>query len=121
MPPELSAAGGSAPITIAAWLACAAFVVGLVNSVLTLVERLKEKPRPADTYVRIQDFSEHRQLVLARIEAMRISQDADRESFRGEVNELRVEIRDDLRRVHDRIDDLPSQIIATLKNTGALK
>jgi hypothetical protein len=37
------------------------------------------------------------------------------------INSLRAEIRSDINKLHERVDNLPGQIIATLRNTGALK
>lgn len=120
MPPEV-ASSSSYAVSIAAWLGCAAFVVGLVNGVLALVDRLKERPSPSETYVRLADFSEHRRLVLDRIESQRVALEAARDAEREELAGLRNEIRGDIRRIHDRVDDLPAQIIATLRNTGAIQ
>ena len=35
-------------LNIAAWLACAAFLVVLANNVLKLIDRIKDKPHPGD-------------------------------------------------------------------------
>lgn len=118
MPPDLT--GGSSAVSLAAWLACAAFLAGLINSVLALVDRIKEKPIPSETYLRIADWSDHRDQILARIESVRVAGEADRAALRSETAELRGEIRDDIRRLHQRMDDLPTQLIATLRNTGAI-
>lgn len=37
-----------------------------------------------------------------------------------EISRFRVDVNESLRRVHARIDDIPNQVIVTLKNTGAL-
>ena len=38
----------SPPVEIAAWLACAAFVVTMVNGVTKLIRNFKDKPAPGD-------------------------------------------------------------------------
>ena len=38
------------PIELAAWIGCLFFLVGGINQVLKVLDRLKEKPVPADTY-----------------------------------------------------------------------
>jgi hypothetical protein len=69
----------SPPIEIAAWLACLAFLAWLINQVLKIVDRMKDKPAPGevraeaiDRFVHKSDFqkfkednlSEHKELFL---------------------------------------------------------
>jgi hypothetical protein len=93
----------------------------LANSVAKFISLFREQPKPSETYVRITEFSEHRAMILAQLASARTARDSDRQETARLFAELQREIREDLRAVHGRIDDLPSQIIATLRNTGALE
>lgn len=92
----------------------------LANSVAKFIALFREQPKPSETYVRITEFSEHRAMILAQLASARTARDADRAETARMFSELQRELREDLRAVHARIDDLPSQLIATLRNTGAL-
>ncbi len=120
MPPEITPSASGA-LTLAAVLGAASFIIGLLNGILGFLDRWKEKPAPGETYVRITDFNQNRADMNARLDAQARSHEEDFAMLREEMQTLRQQIRDDVRRVHDRVDELPSQIIATLRNTGAIK
>lgn len=113
MPHELITSN-SVALTFAAWVACLAFAAFFTNQLLTIVASLREKPTPSSTYVRI-DVAE------ARWAAMKQDHATDVKELRDGIAETRKEMRGDIRLLHARIDDLPSQIVATLRNTGAIK
>jgi hypothetical protein len=108
-------------VQVAGWLASAFFIAAGLNQVLKLIDRAKEEPPPIETYVTKAESQQRQEESAARIQRLE------------EWNqELRREFRADLARVHQRLDDLagdfnhqiqalPNQIIATLKNTGALE
>lgn len=115
------------PVGIAAWLACAAFLIGLINGGMKLVDRAKDRPHPGDvraeavdrfaTKTEVKDLREgneaqHRDIfakmggiergVTARIEA-RLSE-MQRDSNEG---------RDKL---HDRINEVLA-VVSELRGT----
>ncbi len=104
------------------WLmVCAVALVAGINQVMRLLDRFKEKPRPADTYVTKE---EHRERVVefrTQLADIRRAREDDTRAVRGDLDGLREQFGTDLRGVHQRIDDLPNSIIATLKNTGVIK
>lgn len=115
-------AGGFSPATSAAVvLVGLTALVALANGVLRLLDRFREQPPPSATYVRISDFLEHRSQVQAQLAARQAQRDADRAEVQRQIEAVRTQIHEDFRQVHNRIDDLPSQMVAILKNTGALK
>lgn len=99
-----------------------------VNHILKFVDRFKEQPPPASTYTtkayceRVHNDESRRinELRVALVDAERA-----RTEQRGEISSdiagLREEVRNDIQRLHDRMDRLPSQLVALLKNTGALE
>lgn len=95
-------------------------ILALANQIVNLWRNLREDPRPSETYVRLAEFREHRAQILAQLAAERTARDADRAQNSAAIANLQAQIREDLRGVHARIDDLPSQIVALLRNTGAL-
>jgi hypothetical protein len=108
-------------LQVAGWLASLFFIAGGVNQVLKLLDRAREKPPPLETYVTKLDCQRQQGNEGARIERLEQSH-----------YQLHAEFKTDLARVHQRLDDLatdfndkiqslPSQIIATLRNTGAIK
>lgn len=113
MPHELITSN-SVALTFAAWVGCLAFAAFFVNQLLNLFGAFREKPAPSATYFRI-DTAE------ARLAAMKRDHETDVKELRDEISVVRADTREDLRRIHERIDNLPSQIVATLRNTGAIK
>lgn len=96
-------------------------LLAFANQAVNLWRNLRENPRPSETYVRLAEYREHRQQIIAQLAADRAARDADRAENSRTVGALQTQIREDLRGVHARIDDLPSQIVALLKNTGAIR
>lgn len=96
-------------------------LLAFANQAVNLWRNLRENPRPSETYVRLAEYREHRQQILAQLAADHAARDADRAENARTVGALQTQIREDLRGVHARIDDLPSQIVALLKNTGAIR
>lgn len=96
-------------------------LLAFANQAVNLWRNLRENPRPSETYVRLAEYREHRQQIIAQLAADRAARDADRAENARTVGALQTQIREDLRGVHARIDDLPSQIVALLKNTGAIR
>jgi hypothetical protein len=108
-------------VQVAGWLASAFFIAGGLNQVLKLIDRTKEKPPPIETYETKAEARQRLEEATARIQRL--------EAWN---QELRREFKADLHRVHERLDGmagdfnhqiqaLPGQIIATLKNTGAIR
>lgn len=96
-------------------------LLAFANQAVNLWRNLRENPRPSETYVRLAEYREHRQQIIAQLAADHAARDADRAENARTVGALQTQIREDLRGVHARIDDLPSQIVALLKNTGAIR
>lgn len=47
--------------------------------------------------------------------------DEKRQAIYARMEQTRLELKTDINKVHERIDGLPDRIIATLRNTGALR
>lgn len=69
------------PVGIAAWLACAAFLIGMINGGMKLLDRAKDRPHPGDV----------------RAEAV------DRFASKTEVSELRRVNNDEHNAIHAKI------------------
>lgn len=109
------------------FLAIVFFLTGGVNQVMKLLDRMKESPNPRDTYLTKEEFAEQQLVqqrrldeIEARQEASRTQRENDRVALRGEMHDMRGEIRGDIQRIHERLDGLPERVIATLVNTGAI-
>lgn len=115
-------------VSAAGFLASAFFLAAGFNQVLRLIDRLKEKPVPSETYVTKTEFqtataaqARRHEMLEQRLDQAQQARATDRQDVLGEISSLRGEIREDLSRVHERVDDLPSQVVALLRNSGALK
>lgn len=77
--------------------------------------------RAATEYVTRQEMMGQLQIVSGRLSKIEAQIDAIQEGRHEDLSAFREELRQDLNRVHERIDNLPAQIVALLKNTGAIK
>jgi hypothetical protein len=93
-------------IEIGGWALAAAAMAGGANQVLKLVDRMKERPPPSETYTTLTQC-EHRHHTIG----------GDIIGLRADLHSLRMEIRTDLKetaaaneqrssKLHGRIDDL---------------
>lgn len=108
------------------WVGTFLFIVGAINQVMRLVEYFRPKPAIAEVYMTkeqanafLSQMRDRHEEMEARIEALSGTRESDRQTFRDDINDLRSEVITDIRRVHERLDNLPAQIIANLANTGA--
>jgi hypothetical protein len=103
-----------------------------VNQLLRLLDRLREKPTPIETYETKTSALIERQHVERRIQKV----EADIVRLSGDIHTLGVTLAETgesrARRLHERIDtvraelatqisNMPSQMVALLKNTGAIE
>lgn len=103
-------------VHIAGWLACAAFVMMMINGGFKLAHNFKgEPPTPANSNLgqSVAELNRRVTVLESRHEELLEKMDEDK-------SEILKAGEDRARRLHDRIDDMPSQIITTLKNTGAI-
>lgn len=117
---------GSPALTLFTWVGTFLFIVGAINQVMRLIEYFRAKPPASELYMTkeqahqfLNQMRERHGEMESRIEALSGSREADRQTFRDDINSLRGEVLTDIRRVHERLDNLPAQIIANLANTGA--
>lgn len=114
------------------WLMLALFsLAGGANQVMRLLDRLKEKPNPAETYLTKTEAARmetrlETQLV-ERVRVIEAQHNSDLRELRDEIHGMRAQFVADLTRVHARLDDLlestqavTDRVIATLRNTGAI-
>lgn len=104
------------------WLmVCVVALIAGINQVLRLLDRFKERPRPADTYVTKEEHKERVVEFRSQLAEIRQAREQDTRAVRGDIDDMREQFGEDLRGVHQRIDDLPNSIITTLKQTGVIK
>ncbi|MEI6565318.1 MAG: hypothetical protein WCR20_01470 [Verrucomicrobiota bacterium] len=127
-----------APVELAAWLGCLAFVVAAVNGVMRLVDRMKDKPSPGEVRAEASDkFVQkaqcevlHRDFVarLQLLEAQRVSDGREASGQRARLYD-QIKVTNDQTREHieavrqelsDKIDQMPDRVIAMLRNFGAI-
>jgi hypothetical protein len=77
--------------------------------------------REGPQWVAKGEFAEFQASVEKRLAKMRDDMSSMQNGRVSDLADLRVEIRQDIQRIHTRIDDIPDRIIATLKNTGAIQ
>ncbi|GEM_PF-2293594 len=119
-----SAAAESVPVTIAGFLACAAFLAGLVNQLMKIVDRIKDKPAPgevqreaADKYVTKAECARLHALTeqnLSGLNTMRVQDAKDFAASRGkiydEVKSMRTAVADELVKVRAEMGDMERRL-----------
>lgn len=125
-------------VNIAAWLACLAFLVTLVNGVLKITDRFAGRPLNGNvaTQEEVQkvaaaveatknESTGRRRAIYQRIdeveEATNTKVKHAEDAARAEIAALREQYHKDLKEVNSRIDNIPDRMIATLRNTGVIK
>lgn len=99
-----------------------------MTAILTSRKTQKREVSFADDFVRKSEWDVLRDADRMRTAKLESDHLASRQALSEEISamsdrieKLRDEFRADVRRLHDRIDGLPGEVIATLRNTGALK
>jgi hypothetical protein len=122
---------------LAAWLGIASFLAFLVNQLFTMKRNVIGRPLPAevqaDSAARFQpkgDYATRGELLAltGEIQKMKTESDKSRDDLRTHLdtalNDVRVElatkIDDQAREFGQALRDQPNQIVALLRNTGAL-
>jgi hypothetical protein len=104
-------------INIAAWLACAAFLTGLVNGALKLTDRIKGIPPNAELGGEVKSLTQR----IVELERIAIEGVERRRKIYEQIEKNREATEHRFQTIEQRLTDLPDRIIATLRNTGALK
>jgi len=85
-------------VQLAGWLACLAFILGLVNGGLKLVDRVKgREPFPPNASLDAR---------VAALERIEIESDSRRRAIYEKIEALRLENKSDAEGLHDRINDV---------------
>lgn len=118
----------SVPATdLKSWLLVALGVLGAVSLVkstffgTTRISGGQIDVREQQQWVTKQEFAGFQAAVEKRLEKMGSDMALVQNGRVGDLTDLRAEIREDIQRIHSRIDDIPDRVIATLKNTGAIQ
>lgn len=113
---------------VKSWILIAIGVLGCISLVkstffgsTTRISGGEIDVRDRPQWVTTQEFTAFQTAVEGRLEKIREDMAVMQNGRISDLTDLRGEIREDIARIHERIDDLPNQIIATLRNTGALK
>lgn len=110
----LSALPDPSSYTAVGWIlvALAALATG-ANQLLRLLDRTKEQPPPADTYVRKEhchtlhhSTEEAIGNLSTRLKTVEGAKTDLAEAMHGQISQLRREMKEDFRQVHSRIDEL---------------
>lgn len=119
-------------LEIAAWLLAAFAIAAGINQIMRLIDRMREKPSPIETYETKLSAAKEREHIERRIQRV----EADLLRLSADIHTLGVTLAETgearARRLHERIDhvqaditrqmhEMPSQMVALLKNTGALE
>ncbi len=120
------------PQTLAGFLGCAAFLVGLINQGLKLFDRTKEVPPPHQTYATKEevkgikdaiaavqkDADERRRAIYHKLEESEKQLRAEMKSvateIKGDMNDLKKGIKGDLDGIQDRINELFREMVAVI-------
>lgn len=100
---------------IAAWLACAAFVLMAANSAAKFMDRFRETPPPLQTYATKSELAELR----AAVTSLQATRDSARADVSSSVNALRLETKADIQGIYAELKavrDSVSQIVGEVKH-----
>jgi len=101
------------------------FVVAGLNQLFRIADRMKEKPPPAETYLSKTEFGAHIAQLTARLDRMESDLRVLAENFDETTGEAAKQNEFRASKIHERLNDIerdmPNQIVALLRNTGALK
>jgi len=119
----------TAPAGFEGWLVCAAAALVMIERGMAFYKNhMRELPPPSQTYVTKEDcHAAHASAagtytrLQAEVEELKGERVVRAEQASHLVDSLRREMSASFTRVHQRIDDLPDKMIATLRNTGALR
>jgi hypothetical protein len=93
-------------INIAAWLACAGFIVWIANGCLALVEKIRPKPSPDE--VRLEAAKQY--VTVEQFEAREALASENRNLMYKKMDDMRVELSNEIRAVNQRVDELSAEI-----------
>jgi hypothetical protein len=97
------------------------FFVGGVNAILKLVDRLRGQPPAEQLKVMADDLNKR----LCRLEAQREvdcrEQEERRRALYSHVDKTRLELKEDIKALDTKIGVMPVEIVALLRNTGAIE
>lgn len=125
----------AAPAGLAAWLACAAFVLMLVNQGFKLKRNLVGDPAdPPNSSLNIQVQTVARDVERIDGDVKRVDGDVKklrqdivtngetrRVAIEGKVEAVAKENRAQCLSIHTRLDEMPARIIELLRNAGRIK
>lgn len=81
----------SPPVEIAAWLGCLAFVAFLVKNVLSITDRFKERPPPAQTYMTKNDCAAAHEIVGRNFQQHVADNKVEFDAIRAEIKKDRAD------------------------------
>lgn len=108
-------------LQIAGWVASLFFFVGGVNATLKLADRLRGQPPVEHLKVLTDDVSQR----VVKLEGWRESDGREQEDRRraiyNHVDKTRLELKQDIKALDDKVAAMPAEIVTLLRNTGALQ
>jgi hypothetical protein len=118
-------------LELGGWLVCLAAVAFGANEVMKMIDRFAGKrheiaPQPlvVQSAMEYATKEELRQLRESIAEHRRDSDEGRRKIY-DKMESIRLEVKEDIEGVHERInaisEEMPSRVVALLKNTGAIK
>lgn len=126
------------PLLLTGVLGSIGFLLFILNQGARFLDRFKENPPVSATYMRAdtcekvhghveERLSRHDEQIAGlqrdmAVMAKTLDDQAEARASRihSRIDAVRGELAKDIARVHDRVDGIPAQIVATLKNTGAI-
>lgn len=105
---------------IAGGVASMFFVIGGINAGFKLVDRLRGQP-PAEHIKSLADALNRRleHLELAREQDLREAEER-RGAIYAQLEKTRLELKEDIQGLEEKVATMPAEIVALLRNTGAL-
>lgn len=99
------------------WMVGLAAAVALANQIFKFKKNAVGEPPSGEMKVTIEALREQ----VRRLEHEVSEADTRRKAIYSEIGKVRVELTQNIRHVQDKIEDMPSRVIALLRNTGVIK
>lgn len=116
------------PVELAAWLGCFVFLVAAVNQVGSMLDRFKGKPanhelgaKAGDLTRRIEELEKQTIEGVTRRRAIYLEIEKVRDGADRKISDLEQRSNARFTVISESISEVPSKVIALLRNTGVIK
>jgi hypothetical protein len=105
------------PGALAAFIVSGAALIWALNQGLKLADRFKAKPPTGELNVSFEALT----MRVEALEQREHEHESRRRALYDHIDKVRIELKNDIKDMQDKVDQIPNQVIVLLKHTGALR